>query len=132
MLTAALVLGGAGLVAFSRVASPTVRALPGPFGYILFAGLFLSSSVSLWGVFWRSLAGSVVERSGLFAMALICVSFSFVVYARSGFQGLNFIVFMIAFAVANLTRVRQIGHEITEQQAVTVVLRQGVDDGLDI
>lgn len=130
LLIAAFLLGIFGLVLFDKVATTTIRALPQWSGYLLYAGLTVGAGVSLVGVFWRSLIGSVIERTGLFSLGLFCLIYMAIVVINSGVRGLSFGLMMAAFGIANFVRVWQISHEIKETQALRAVLREGEADGL--
>ncbi|GLW91781.1 hypothetical protein [Actinokineospora globicatena] len=123
LLAAAFVLGLAGLTAFGQVATTTVRALPDPFGHVLYGGLAVGALVSLVGVFLAGYIGPLLERAGLIGLALLCAGYAVTILGLFGGRGLSFALFMLAFAAANLVRARQIGRELDEMQAVEVLVR---------
>jgi hypothetical protein len=123
LLIATCLLGAAGLVFYSVLATPVVRSLPYPFGHILYAGLVAGSGIAIWGVFWRSITGALVERVGLFSLSALALSYTAAIFAFAGWRGINFGGFMIAFSVANLIRAYQISQEIRELDAARVILR---------
>lgn len=126
MLGAAFLIGVVGLAFFNQVATALVRALPHPFGHILYGGLAAGAAIALAGVFRRGILPALLERSGLTALAVFLLIYAVAVVVNSGLRGLAFSVFVGAFSLANLIRVRQIGREIDEYQAARVILtRQG-------
>lgn len=126
LLVAAFLMGTVGLLFFNTVATTTTRALPFPFGHILYGGLAIGSGVALVGVFWSKLTGALVERVGLYSLAGLSLGYAALIVANSGARGAGFGVFMAAFAIANLIRARQINREIGELVAVRRVL--GVEE----
>lgn len=122
LLIACILLGAAGLSAFDHVSTTTVRSLPYPFGHMLYGGLLIGGVVALLGVYLHGIAGPLVERSGLLALALLCTAYAVTVEGLSPIRGLSFALFMLAFAAANLIRWRQIGRELGEIQAAAVIV----------
>lgn len=122
LLSATMFLGFAGLFFYPVLATPTARALPPPFGHILYAGLGVGSLIALVGVFWGSLTGALVERVGLFSLSLHAIAYTAAIAANSGIKGLNFAAFMTAFATANLIRSYQIAREIDQMEAARILL----------
>jgi hypothetical protein len=122
LLVACVLLGLAGLVAYGKVATTTIRGLPEPLGYLLYAGLLAGGVVALAGSFMPGLAGPLIERIGLASLGLLCVAYAVAVLAFFPTRGLSFAVFMLAFTAANVFRMRQISRELTELQAVEVVI----------
>jgi hypothetical protein len=122
LLSAATLFGVCGLFFFPFVATTTARALPVPFGHLLYAGLFIGSAISLVGVFWRGLTGALIERSGLFSVSVWGFSYGIAILINSGARGIGFGLFMASFAIANIVRVWQINHEIDQVEAARIVL----------
>lgn len=122
LLFAALLLGLAGTLFFDETASTTARALPTPFGHVMYAGLGIGALVSLTGVFWRGLTGALVERAGLVTASTWSLGYGVVILINSGWRGLMFGGFMVAFAAASLVRVKQIGSEARQMEATRVLL----------
>jgi hypothetical protein len=125
LLFAAFLGGACGLLLFSTLASTTVRALPVPFGHVLYAGLAVGSGVALVGVFLRGMRGARTESIGLWFMSGHCVAYAVGIFVASGARGSLVAGFMVALAVANLIRAVQIGSEIEQMEAARIVLGVG-------
>lgn len=125
LLAAAFLMGVAGVVIFDTVASTTVRALPQPWGHVMYGVLAIGSAIALTGVFWPGIAGAVIERAGLVALVGASLGYAVAIFAINGPRGLAFTTFLTAFALANVFRAVQISKEITEMQAAAVILRDG-------
>jgi hypothetical protein len=128
MLLAGLLLGVAGAVFFDETATTTARALPYPFGHIMYAGLGLGCAIALTGVFWHGLTGALVERAGLVSVSIWSLIYGAVVAINSGVRAVGFGGFMLAFAVASLIRVKQIGVEARQMEATRMLLDQPPGD----
>lgn len=122
LLTAAWMLGVIGLVAFDKIATNNVRALPTFYAYILYASLVVGSSIALFGIFRKSLVGALVERAGLIGLSTLLLAYCGIVAIYTGFRGTSFIVFVGAFATANIIRTFQITKEIDQMRAAAVIL----------
>lgn len=125
LLTAACLGGVFGLLFFSTLASPTIRALPVPFGHVLYAGLAIGSGTALAGVFLNGRRGARTECIGLWFMSGHCAAYAVGIFAAAGLKGSLIIGFMVALAVANLVRAVQIGNEIEQMEAARIVLGVG-------
>lgn len=126
LLIAAAFGGVCGLLFFSTLASTTVRALPIPFGHVLYAGLAVGAGIALAGVFSKGLWGARTECIGLWFMSGHCAAYAVGIFAAAGPGGSLIIGFMVAFGAANLIRAVQIGNEIEQMEAARIVL--GVRD----
>lgn len=126
LLVAALFGGACGLLFFSKLASTTVRALPVPFGHILYGGLAIGSGIALVGVFTNGRRGARTECIGLWFMSGHCAAYAVGIFAAAGWGGSLIMGFMVALAAANLIRAVQIGNEIEQMEAARIVL--GVRD----
>lgn len=118
LLIIMFLLGSIGLLFFSKLANAPVKSLPYPFGHVLFAGLILGSGVTLGGVFWRNIAGALAERIGLFSLTLHAAAYTYAIIAVSGLRGVNLVGFMVYIIGANIWRMRQIGREIKQMEAL--------------
>jgi hypothetical protein len=126
LLIAALLGGVCGLLFFSTLASTTIRALPVPFGHILYGGLAAGAGIALVGVFSNGARGARTECIGLWFMSGHCAAYAVGIYAAAGPGGTLITGFMVAFGVANLVRAVQIGNELEQMEAARIVL--GVRD----
>jgi hypothetical protein len=111
ILCACILWGVSGLVAYSRVATTSVRSMPVVAGYVFYAALVVFASVAVVGVFLPGLVGPRIEMSGLFALAGVAASYGVTVIGTAGWRGLSFALFMAALTVANLLRSVQIRHD---------------------
>ncbi|AXB47319.1 hypothetical protein A4R43_36740 [Amycolatopsis albispora] len=107
------------------VASTTVRALPEPFGHVLYASLAVGSVISLAGVFWPGVTGALVERAGLIGLIGLSFCYAGMILVVNGWRGTAFTVFLTAFGLANLFRAFQISREIKELTAARAFLNGG-------
>lgn len=112
LLVVTFILGLAGALFYSTVASTTVRALPAPFGQVLYIGVSFTAAVALVGVFQPGVLGALIERTGLWSLSAWSLVYAGVILANSGARGIMFGGFMTGYAVANFIRARQISKEI--------------------
>lgn len=106
LLVVCVLSGVAGLLAFERIASPTVRTLPVVVAYMWFATMAVGGLITLTGLFLplSGIKGPLVERSGLLILAAIWYGYGLVVLASAGLQGLVFCLVVSGFATANMVR----------------------------
>lgn len=109
---AAFLLGVAGTVSFSRIATTNVRMLPTVWGYVLYGGLAVLAAVTLVGIFVHGVVGALLERAGLISLALFLLAYGVGFLAVAGWRGVGPAVFVTAFAVANVVRARQISRAV--------------------
>jgi hypothetical protein len=105
---ACLLAGVAGLAAFSRVASPTVQALPTVMAYGWFATMAVGGGITLAGLFYpfKGIKGLLVERGGLYLLAAIWYGYGLYLLVTVGLTALLFVLIIAAFATANVWRCR--------------------------
>lgn len=121
-LVAGVILGIVGAVG---PRSTTSRALPDLTVYLLYGGVALAALIAIVGVFVPDILGALIERVGLFMLAIMLLGFGVAVIAAAGIRGVSFGLFVAAFAGANLFRVWQIRREIKDLQTTKALLRQG-------
>lgn len=117
LLLACVLLGGAGVFAFSQVASTSARMLPIPWGHVMYAGLAVTSLVALVGVLLQGVAGALTERIGLWSASAWCLGYGVIIVVDSGARGALLGGFMLAVSIAHILRARQISHEIDQMVA---------------
>jgi hypothetical protein len=117
LLLACVLLGGVSVIAFDRVASASARALPIPWGLVMYAGLVVTALVALIGVFSRGVVGALTERIGLWSSTAWCLGYGVIIVANSGARGILFGGFMLSVAIAHVVRARQISAEIDQMIA---------------
>lgn len=114
LLVATFLLGLGGLLFYDQLASPTVRLLTPPFGHLLYAGMALTASITLVGVFRSGVTGALTERVGLWGLSAWSVGYSSAILAIGGNRGIMFGGFMASYAIANVIRAGQISREVRE------------------
>jgi len=129
LLSAALILGTLQLAFFDTLAGVVAKALPFPFGHILYAGLCVGAGITLYGVFKNGYTGALIERGGLIFLSAHIIAYSLLAIGSSGWKGVFFAGFMASFATANLWRARQIKGELEEIEAATRVVLGARDRG---
>lgn len=77
-----------------------------------FLGLFVGGLTCLTGLLRPTVLGRGIERAGLVLLSGLMLGFVSAVLWNSGPKGLGFAVFVGAFAIANLFRLRRLGREV--------------------
>lgn len=108
VLGAAAVYGVVGTLLFDKVATNSIRELPGPLGRIFLAVYGLAALVSLWGIFHRTRSGKLIERIGLWSVAGFGASFGLLSYFTVGLRGFAFVLLLLAISIAAVVRIWQI------------------------
>jgi hypothetical protein len=129
LLFAALILGALQLVFFDALGSAVAKALPFPFGHILYGGLSVGAGITLFGVFRHGYTGALIERGGLIFISAHVLAYSLLAIGSAGWKGVFFAGFMASFATANLWRARQIKRQLGEIGAVRRVVLGDRDRG---
>ncbi len=120
LLMAMAVSGLGGLVVFDRLASPTVRDFPDPFGYLLLLVIGLASAVALAGAYMGeharvdrlSLAGVWTEAGGVTAIATCGLVYGSWAWARNGTDGFAFSVILFFLALGASWRLARILRDV--------------------
>lgn len=125
-LSVLLLWGIFGIVAFNQVASPSIRALPTPWGHVLYAGLAIWSLVALVGVFWRknNALGAIIEQVGLGGQSLYGITYAIIILGVAGKVGAGFGFLMAGLSVANLVRMWQIQRYLKVAAVARTMLRE--------
>ena len=128
ILLAFFVLGVLGMVLFERVSSNTLRALPEPLAYGLFAGSTISSGIGLVGVVMRRTIGALVERVGLLGLTAFGLAYVVAVLGAFGLRGYSSVAFVLIISIFNIFRVVQIGRELREYELLRTTLLSRDED----
>lgn len=100
------------LATLHNVTNTTTRTLPTWGLYLFFAGLTVSSGITLVGVVWQTwlkeFIGFYIERAGLVALAGLCGAYSVWALAASGARAIAFALILTAIGTASLVRIRRI------------------------
>lgn len=100
--------GVVGLLSPDTVSPSITQAFPGVMSAIYFLALISSGLVSLYGVYGKTMVSPMIERAGLFAMALFLVAYALSLIARNGDIALIAAIMPTAVAIANVVRAFQI------------------------
>lgn len=96
-------------VRFDSLTSGALRAFPAPFGRVFLVWLFVLSATALYGIVrQRSVRGIFWERTGMYGIAFLFVTYGAWAWALFGGPATQFASQLIALGVAAMVRVRQI------------------------
>lgn len=99
----------AGLIAFDRIATSTLRSFPQPWGMVFLAVAGLACSIALTGTIRSgSVRGVLLERAGLTGLAGVAAAYAVWGLAGNGLRGLAFALMLSAIAIASAWRIAQI------------------------
>ncbi len=111
-LLAAVVYGIAGFLNTDRYATNSLRELGLIAANYWFLGLVVGAATCLVGLLRPTVLGRGIERAGLILLSGLMLGFASAVLWNSGPKGLGFAVFVGAFSMANLFRLRRLGREV--------------------
>lgn len=111
---AAILTGVVGLLSPDSVSPAIAQAFPGVLSGIYFLSLISSGLVTLYGAYTTTITSPLLERAGLFAMALFVFAYALSLLARNGQMAIIATIMPTACAIANLIRVWQITRAIKE------------------
>lgn len=129
----ALLIGGSGLVLPTSISPAIDEAFPDSLDNVYFAGLVLSSILTLLGIMWYRVEGLLLERIGLVVQACLFASYGIAILSSRGLEALAFALIPVCFTVANLVRAWQIRADLANLPAVLATggppERGSADDG---
>lgn len=108
----ALFIGVTG-VAFGGAMSPSLNATFGaPWRSVYFVGLAVGGAVTLWGIARRRIEGMLIERAGLWMLAMLFAAYSAAIIADRGVIGLAFALIPLSYTATTVMRCLQIGRDL--------------------
>lgn len=114
IIFAAILSGLVGFISPGSVAPSITQAFPGGLADLYFAALIISGCIAMYGSFGVSTVCPLLERAGLFAMALFLFAYALSLIARNGEIASVAAIMPTAAAIANLIRCQQITRAIDE------------------
>lgn len=104
----AFLIGASGLVAPTSISPAIDAAFPDSFEDLYFAGLVLSSALTLVGIMRYRVEGLLLERVGLVVQACFFAAYGIAIMSSRGLEALAFALIPVCFTIANIARVWQI------------------------
>jgi hypothetical protein len=99
----------AGLIAYDRVATGTIRAFPVPWGMVFLGLSAMACLVALTGTIrGGTVHGVLLERAGLTGLAGVSGAYALWGLGNGGLRSLAFCLLLLAMAIASTWRVVQI------------------------
>ncbi|AHH98345.1 hypothetical protein [Kutzneria albida] len=117
LLSAAVLSGGAGLLAQASWSPAVANTLPDGLVPVWYGGLVLGGVVSVVGVLLNGLVSLLVERVGLTLLGGFAVLYVSVVLVEAGWRGTLPALFVGAFAMACVGRFVTIGRDLKRAAA---------------
>lgn len=114
IIFAAILSGLVGLLSPGSVAPSIAQAFPGDLADVYFTALIIAGSFAMYGALGQSMISPLLERAGLFAMALFVFAYALSLVARNGQIASVAAIMPTAVAIANLIRCWQISQHINE------------------
>ncbi|MDB5733285.1 MAG: hypothetical protein JWQ03_3180 [Variovorax sp.] len=108
ILIASTVLGLVGTVLPGEISSAIATVMDGWTVHAFWAGLAVFAGASLYGILKRGVEGLLIERVGLFGLAMFYLAYSVAVIDYAGWGGLVSVALPLCFAIGNLGRIWQI------------------------
>lgn len=127
----AFLIGASGLVTTTSISPAIDAAFPDSFEDVYFAGLVLSSLLTLAGLVWHRVEGLLLERIGLLVQACFFAAYGIAILSSRGLEALAFALIPICFTVANLGRAWQIRTDLAGLPAVLAATTSPAGDGVD-
>lgn len=110
ILIALTLYGFAGVVAYDKVATTTIRAFPILFAVVFLGLLGFGAGLALYGIYRRDVRGVVLEQAGLCVVAGLSVAFAVWAVGLNGSRATAFAVMFFAVAAASAGRITEIWH----------------------
>lgn len=114
IIFASILSGLVGFLSPGSVSPSIAQAFPGGLADLYFAGLLISGCVAMYGALGFSMISPLLERAGLFVMALFILAYALSLIARNGQIAVVASIIPFACAAANLIRCWQISRAVDE------------------
>lgn len=117
MCVTAFLIGTSGLVLTTSISPAIDAAFPDSLENFYFAGLVLSSVITMAGILRYRVEGLLLERIGLVVQTCFFAAYAVAILANRGIEALAFALIPMCFSVANLVRVGQIRTDLAHLTA---------------